>query len=336
MSIGGNEPLSYYWEFIGDPGMYVSLSSSTEQNPTVGFSSTAGDSVYADVRLTVTDSDGDTDVIEKTDYIYIQDLGPIVPHSECHEITASFSASPKSGVAPLTVNFTDISSTVSLPLNYEWDFDNDGTVDSTDENPTYVYSSAGTYAVKLTVTDSDGRSISYTKADYITVSPNSVPVADFAAYPTEVCVLPTYPVHFTNKTTGGNLPLTFDWDFDYYNYNNNDATDDSTDMHPVFDYYLSAGPSPISFSVKLTVTDADGDTDTIIKDEYVTADGRISCTMECTWPPVLLSTSEGYEYHYSVQSAYDSAEDYEFMLIRDTALKEDFMLDINKTLDIQG
>jgi hypothetical protein len=41
--------------------------------------------------------------------------------------TASFSASPTSGTAPLTVQFTDTST--GGPTSWEWDFQNDGTVD---------------------------------------------------------------------------------------------------------------------------------------------------------------------------------------------------------------
>ncbi len=47
---------------------------------------------------------------------------------------AAFSAAPLSGTAPLTVQFTD-QSTVTGPLTYAWDFDNDGTVDTTLQYP---------------------------------------------------------------------------------------------------------------------------------------------------------------------------------------------------------
>ena len=45
-------------------------------------------------------------------------------------------------------------------LSYAWDFDADGTVDSTDANPTYTYTSNGAYRPTLKVTDSTGRSAS--------------------------------------------------------------------------------------------------------------------------------------------------------------------------------
>ncbi|MDD4237287.1 MAG: NosD domain-containing protein [Desulfotomaculaceae bacterium] len=80
---------------------------------------------------------------------------------------AAFTADPTSGDAPLTVQFTDQST--NTPAFWEWDFDNDGTVDSTEQNPSYEYISAGTYSVKLTVTNSIG-SDDEVKTDYITVT----------------------------------------------------------------------------------------------------------------------------------------------------------------------
>ena len=82
--------------------------------------------------------------------------------------TAAFTADPLSGTAPLTVQFTDQSSGTP-PLTYAWDFENDGTVDSTSQSPSHVYTAAGTYTVKLTVTNAAG-SDSEVKTDFITVT----------------------------------------------------------------------------------------------------------------------------------------------------------------------
>jgi PKD repeat protein len=65
-------------------------------------------------------------------------------------LTAQFSASPTSGQAPLTVQFTDLST--GTPVTYAWDFDNDGTTDSIIKSPSFTYQSVGSYTVKLTVT----------------------------------------------------------------------------------------------------------------------------------------------------------------------------------------
>lgn len=79
---------------------------------------------------------------------------------------ADFSANVDSGTFPLTVQFTDIST--NAPAAWEWDFDNDGTVDSTVQNPEYTFISAANYDVTLTVTNSAG-SDTVTKVGYISV-----------------------------------------------------------------------------------------------------------------------------------------------------------------------
>ncbi|MDQ7904921.1 PQQ-dependent sugar dehydrogenase [Phytohabitans sp. ZYX-F-186] len=72
------------------------------------------------------------------------------------------SAAPLAGLAPLTVTFSSEGTTDpdGDPLRYAWDFDADGTVDSTAANPTYTYQRNGSYRPTLKVTDSTGRSAS--------------------------------------------------------------------------------------------------------------------------------------------------------------------------------
>ncbi len=82
-------------------------------------------------------------------------------------IEASFSADPLEGNAPLIVQFTDQSS--MNPVEWEWDFENDGIIDSYEQNPTWVYDEPGVYSVTLNVSDSLGSTDSITKENYITV-----------------------------------------------------------------------------------------------------------------------------------------------------------------------
>jgi PKD repeat protein len=79
---------------------------------------------------------------------------------------ADFSADAPSGNARHTVAFTDQS---LGSITWEWDFDNDGFVDSTVQNPTYVYYHAGLYEVKLKVTGPGGPPDEMVKSDYINV-----------------------------------------------------------------------------------------------------------------------------------------------------------------------
>jgi hypothetical protein len=73
---------------------------------------------------------------------------------------AVMSATPSSGAAPLTVNFSSEGSYDPDPgdsITFAWDFQNDGVVDSVDPNPTFTYTTPGTYVATLMVTDSTGK-----------------------------------------------------------------------------------------------------------------------------------------------------------------------------------
>jgi PKD repeat protein len=80
-------------------------------------------------------------------------------------IRADFSGSPSSGAAPLTVEFTDISS--GAPTTWLWSFGDGST--ATERNPMHTYLGPGSYSVTLTVSNSEGSS-STTKTGYITVT----------------------------------------------------------------------------------------------------------------------------------------------------------------------
>ena len=71
------------------------------------------------------------------------------------------SADPTSGQPPLTVNFSSAGTSdpdEGQTLSYAWDFTSDGTVDSTEPNPTHVYTERGDITARLTVTDNTGLS----------------------------------------------------------------------------------------------------------------------------------------------------------------------------------
>jgi len=86
-------------------------------------------------------------------------------------LSAEFTAHPLSGDVPLVVWFTDLSTAENTTVSsWEWDFDDDGTIDSTDQNPSWTYHETGTFTVSLTVSDGDITDTE-TKVDYITVFP---------------------------------------------------------------------------------------------------------------------------------------------------------------------
>jgi PKD repeat protein len=80
--------------------------------------------------------------------------------------TANFTASRTAGPAPLDVSFSDTSA--DGPESWEWDFTNNGTIDSTVRNPQFTYPAAGSYTVRLVVRNAFG-SDEEVKLGYINV-----------------------------------------------------------------------------------------------------------------------------------------------------------------------
>ncbi|MCT4637437.1 MAG: S8 family serine peptidase [Bacteroidales bacterium] len=142
-----NVPTSWSWTFTGGVP-----ASSTDQNPTVTYN-TPG--TYT-VTLNATNQYG-TGTVTKTDYITVLSGKPV----------ADFSASSTDIAAGGTVTFTDAST--NTPTSWSWTFAGGTPASSSAQNPTVTYSTAGTYAVTLTATNSYGDG-TITKNGYITVS----------------------------------------------------------------------------------------------------------------------------------------------------------------------
>ncbi|TDV52254.1 PQQ-dependent sugar dehydrogenase [Actinophytocola oryzae] len=87
--------------------------------------------------------------IYRLDYVRPGERAPI----------ARATATPSSGHAPLTVRFGNQSTDpdAGQALTYAWDFDGDGTTDSTEANPSHTFTTDGTHRVRLTVADPTGR-----------------------------------------------------------------------------------------------------------------------------------------------------------------------------------
>ncbi|HPP77109.1 PKD domain-containing protein, partial [Methanospirillum sp.] len=214
-STGG--PTMWAWDF-GDGGTSMIASPSYTYKE-------AG--VYT-VSLTASNTAGsDT----KTEKDYISVTGDIPPP------VAMFEGTPLSGSAPLTVQFTDLS--IGPPTSYAWDFGDGG--NSTEANPSHVYTTAGTYTVKLTVRNSGG-SHTMTRENYITVGGSGI-IADFSASPTSGTAPLT--VQFTDLSTGN--PTMWAWDFG----------DGGTAMvaSPSYTYQ-----NPGTYTVKLTASSQTGGT----------------------------------------------------------------------------
>lgn len=97
----------------------------------------------------------------------------VTPPAPLAPPVANFSVSPEIGTAPLTVQFTD-SSTGTI-TSWAWDFQDNGSTDSTIQSPQFAFASAGTYTVRLTVTNSAGSS-TITRQVQVNAPPVVVPV----------------------------------------------------------------------------------------------------------------------------------------------------------------
>jgi VCBS repeat-containing protein len=224
---------SWQWDF-GDGG------TSTQQNPTHQY---AQDGVYP-VSLVVREADADTDT--ETKNITVSDTGP----------TAAFSATPLSGDEPLTVNFTDASTSYDGITSWQWNFGDGGT--STQQNPTHQYAQDGVYPVSLVVGEADADTDTETKTNYITVF-DTGPTADFWADP----LLGDEPltVNFTDASTSYDGITSWWWDF------GDGGT--STQQNPTHQYAQDG-----VYTVFLTVTEGDGSSHTETKDNYVTVENN--------------------------------------------------------------
>jgi len=216
---------SWLWDF-GDG------STSTLQNPSHSF---AAPGAYS-VTLTVSGSGG-LDSERKVGYVVVGQPPPV----------ADFVASTTSGVRPLSVDFTDL--TGGPTTSWLWNFGDGGT--SASQNPTYIYSTAGTYTVTLTSTGPGGSDVE-TKVGYIVVA-EQAPVANFGASPT-TGIKPLL-VNFTDASTGGPVTSRL-WSF-------GDGTT-STVTNPSKTYTLAG-----VYTVTLTVT-GPGGVDTETKTSFIT------------------------------------------------------------------
>lgn len=112
------------------------------------------------------DADGDGFCDESFTFDGQTDALPLAPYTS-ETLVADFSAEPKEGPAPLTVQFTDSS---AGPVESRiWEF-GDGEK-SSDTNPSHRYTSNGEYPVTLTVSGS-GKTHTTTKPAYIRVNGN--------------------------------------------------------------------------------------------------------------------------------------------------------------------
>lgn len=236
MSTGADE---WLWDF-GDG------QTSAAQNPSHTYTSPG---TYT-VSLIATNICG-PDVKTRVDYITV--FG---------DPTADFSGTPTWGYAPLDVKFTDLSTSDVGIDTWSWDFGDpaSGADNYSDvQNPSHIYTAAGKYTVKLTITNSNPKecnSDTEIKTEYIVVDTCGV---DFYGLPREGCAELT--VTFVGNVTGPCEISSWSW-----NFGDPASGSDNTGSGQVVQHtYKSAG----KFTVILTAVDATG-TRVITKIDYIT------------------------------------------------------------------
>jgi PKD repeat protein len=143
------------------------------------------------------------------------------------------------------VSFKDLS--WGKPTSWAWDFENDGVVDSTDQNLVHTYPGPGKYSISLTVTNAAGSDAEVRK-DYITVNPERPPDAKFTASPRAG----TAPLTVTFRDLSKGTVDSWLWNF-------GDGSI-STEQSPVHLY-----ATPGTYSVNLTVANEGGSDIAIMK-----------------------------------------------------------------------
>ncbi len=171
-------------------------------------------------------------------YLNIYSFSSVTSTTVITAPVASFTATPTSGPAPLSVQFTG--SGTNSPTSWAWDF-GDGS-SSTSQNTSHSYTAVGSYTVKLTATNSGG-SNSTTKTITVTVT-TPPPVASFTSSASGLTA--------TFKDSSTNSPTSWAWDF-------GDGST-STSQNPSHTYAASG-----TYSVTLVSSNSSGNNSTTMK-----------------------------------------------------------------------
>ncbi len=189
------------------------------------------------VTLTVTDDKSGQGVV-RHDVVVVANGAPV----------AAFSATP--GRLQVSVDATASSDADGTVTGFDWDFGDGAT--GTGATASHDYAAAGTFAVKLTVTDSDGAVASVTHD--VVVPGNTAPVAAFTATPGKLKV----SVDGSASADPDGTIASYGWDF-----GDGGTGTGATASHT----YAAVG----TYAVTLTVTDNDGTGATLTKQVAVTA-----------------------------------------------------------------
>jgi len=146
--------IDWQWNF-GD--LLTTTDTSSLQNPTYNYTIPG---TYP-VTLTITSDSGCINTVIDSAHVLFLPTAAFTANNECFNAVASFTDNSNGNGGIIT--------------NWLWDFDNNGTTDNTNQNPTNLYPSPNTYTIQLIV--STGFGCADTTTQPITIYP--MPVADF-------------------------------------------------------------------------------------------------------------------------------------------------------------
>ena len=201
--------LTYSWNFMGG----IPATWATNNPPNVLYNSCGNFST----TLTVINSAGCSNVKTITNLVNI----------DCP--VAAFIATPTSGCAPLTVQFSSLTSS-GTPTIWKWNFGDTGnpnTVQSNLQNPSHIFTAAGCYDVRLIIINAQGCTDTILMIDAVCVG--TMPTANFSVTPLVACA--GMNITFLNTSTGVNATTNYNWDFGGLPFNSQ-----STSANPFFNY----------------------------------------------------------------------------------------------------
>ena len=197
-----------------------------------------------------------TEIIEAGEYIVqLTVAGPggsdtitqsIIVNAPIQAPVADFVADTTRGNAPLTVAFSNRSQFADV--GYEWDFQNDGIIDSTESDPVWTFETAGAYSTQLRALGQGG--VTALIVQIVVDPPLEAPLALIAA--DTITGDAPLQVNFSNQSTG--QIESYQWDFQ------SDGVIDSTEISPSYEF-----ASPGIYNVSLTVIGPGGASQTTIE-----------------------------------------------------------------------
>jgi gliding motility-associated-like protein len=204
--------------------------------------------------------------------------------------------------APLTVNF-NASSSINA-FTYEWDFDNNGSIDASIVNPSFTYTAPGFYTVRLTVRDTGGCASTLTRTNLIRIQPIQ---AGFNVLNPNGCnaLNGTYTANF--QDTSNTVTSIANWNWTFFDSLNNPVGfviggNPAIHQNPSFtfttDTAINRGRA--AYSVRLIITTIDGCIDTTFSNRVVRV-GNTPVARFTSAPPFgCANTSVNFTYQGSV------------------------------------